>query len=162
MRRCRHAATLRGPPHPARALPDITPRRPDTSPQRWLLASLALLAALPLMVALWSAVALWLGAPAAWMAVVVAADATLLLHLLRIPPGPVRLALALAFIVIAVAASLWIIVAGVVGPAFGLLPWESALRLGPVLFTSIAGNWWTLANAAWLAVALALGVWWNR
>lgn len=136
------------PPPPACALPDIAPRPAKAPAQRWLFAVLALLTALPLMIALWSAVALWLGAPAAWMAVVVAADATLLLHLLRIPPGPARLALALAFVVIAVAASLWIIVAGVVGPAFGLLPWESALRLGPVLFTSIAGNWWTLANAA--------------
>lgn len=123
---------------------------------------MALALALPLVVALWGAVALWLGAPAAWMAVVVAADASVLLSLLRVPPGAGRASWALAFLALAVAASLWLMVAGVVGSAFGLLPWESALRLGPVLFEVIAAPWASLANLAWLAAALALTLWWNR
>ena len=90
------------------------------------------------MVALWGAVALWFDAPAAWMAVVVAADASVLLSLLRVPAGTGRAAWALGFLALATAASLWLMAAGVVGPAFGLLPWESALRLGPVLFGVIA------------------------
>lgn len=137
--------------------------RPDTpSPSRQLVAGLALGLALPLMAALWSAVALWLQAPAAWMAVVVAADASVLLGLLRIPAGGARTAWALAFLLIATAASLWLMAASVVGPAFGLLPWESALRLGPVLFTLVAAPWLDLANVAWLAAALGLTLWWNR
>ena len=123
---------------------------------------MALALALPLVVALWGAVALWLGAPAAWMAVVVAADASVLLSLLRVPPGAGRAAWALAFLGLAVAASLWLMAAGVAGPAFGLLPWESALRLGPVLFEVIAAPWASLANLAWLAAAVALTLWWNR
>lgn len=114
------------------------------------------------MAALWSAVALWLDAPAAWMAVVVAADASVLLTLLRFPPGPGRSAWALAFLALATGLSLWVMAAGVIGPAFGLLPWESALRLGPVLFGVIAEPWLGLGNLAWLAAAVALTLWWNR
>lgn len=132
------------------------------APARHRRAGLALGLALPLLAALWSAVALWLDAPAAWMAVVVAADASVLLGLLRVPTGPARTAWALAFLGATTAASLWLMAAGVVGPAFGLLPWESALRLGPVLFGVIAGPWVGMANAAWLAAAVALTLWWNR
>ncbi len=114
------------------------------------------------MVALWTAVALWFGAPSAWMTVIVAADASLLLQLLRIPPSPARCAMALAFLLVGSAVSLWVVVAGIVGPAFGLLPWESALRLGPVLFGAIATPWLGVANLAWLAAAVALTLWWNR
>ncbi|GAB3741517.1 hypothetical protein GCM10028794_27330 [Silanimonas algicola] len=136
-----------------------SPRRPATR-HAW--AGLVLALALPLVVALWGAVALWLGAPAAWMAVIVAADASLLLSLLRTPPGAARTAWALGFLVLTAAASLWMMAAGVIGPSFGLLPWESALRLGPVLFGVIAGPWATPANVAWLAAAVALTLWWNR
>ena len=108
------------------------------------------------------AVALWLGAPAAWMAVVVAADASLLLGLLRVPTGRARTLLAIAFLVLCTAASLWLVVAGIIGPAFGLLPWESATRLGPVLFGAIATPWLGITNLAWLAAAVALTLWWNR
>ena len=114
------------------------------------------------MVALWSAAALWFGEPAVWMAVVVAADAALLLQVLRIPAGRARCVMALVFLVACTAASLWVVVAGVIGPAFGLLPWESALRLGPVLFEAIATPWLGLANLAWFAAAVALTLWWNR
>lgn len=123
---------------------------------------MALALALPLMVGLWSAVALWLAAPTAWMAIIVAADASVLLALLRVPPGRARTAWALVFLLATTAGSLWLMAAGVVGPAFGLLPWESALRLGPVLFGVVATPWLGLANAAWLAAAVALTCWWNR
>lgn len=142
---------------------NIAVTRPSRSPpRRHVWAGLALALALPLVVALWGAVALWLDAPAAWMAVIVAADASVLLSLLRMPAGWARASWALAFLALAVAASLWLMVAGVVGSAFGLLPWESALRLGPVLFEVIAAPWATLANLAWLAAAVALTLWWNR
>ena len=114
------------------------------------------------MAALWTAVALWLGAPSAWMAIVVAADASLLLGLIGLPPGKLRAALALGFVVVGTALSLWLVAAGIVGSAFGLLPWESALRLGPVLFGSIATSWLGAVNLAWLAAATLLAIWWNR
>jgi hypothetical protein len=135
---------------------------PPIQPPRHLGACLALALALPLIVALWGAVALWFDAPAAWMAVIVAADASVLLSLLRVPAGRGRAAWALAFLGLATAASLWLMAAGVVGPAFGLLPWESALRLGPVLFGVVAEPWLGLGNLAWLAAAVALTLWWNR
>lgn len=131
--------------------------------RRRLAAAAAVLAfALPPLLALWTAAALWLGPPAAWMAVVAAADATLLLVLLRIPAGRIRVAFALGFVLLAGAGALWLTAAGVVGPAFGLMPSESALRLGPVLFEMVSAPWWTLGTAAWFAAALALSVWWNR
>lgn len=150
------------PPHRPPRL-NIALTRPSRSlPTRHAWAGLALALALPLVVALWGAVALWLDAPAAWMAVIVAADASVLLSLLRVPAGAARTASALAFLALAVLASLWLMAAGVVGPAFGLLPWESALRLGPVLFQIIVEPWATLANLAWFAAAVALTLWWNR
>ncbi len=114
------------------------------------------------MVALWSAVALWFDAPAAWMAVIVAADGSVLLGLLRVAPGWGRTGWVLAFLGLTTSASLWVMAAAVVGPAFGLLPWESALRLGPVLFDVIATPWLEFANIVWLAAAVALTLWWNR
>ena len=117
---------------------------------------------LPLLTALWVAAALWLGAPAPWMAVIVAADAGLLLSLLRVPAGTARVAAAAVFLLACSLASAWLIAAGIVGAAFGLMPWESALRLGPVLFSSVAEPWWTASTMVWLAAAALLGVWWNR
>jgi hypothetical protein len=143
-------------------LTDPAARSIRPGPARLVAAGATLAIALPLMVALWTAVALWFGAPSAWMTVIVAADASLLLQLLRIPPSPARCAMALAFLLVGSAVSLWVVVAGIVGPAFGLLPWESALRLGPVLFGAIATPWLGVANLAWLAAAVALTLWWNR
>lgn len=140
----------------------VDPAAPANSAFRTGAAAVALLLALPLMVAMWTAAALWLGAPAAWMALVVAADASLLLGLLGVRPGVGRVAAVLAFTAVGSAASLWVIAAGIVGPAFGLLPWESALRMGPVLFEVISAPWWTPATAAWFTAALGLSVWWNR
>ena len=118
--------------------------------------------ALPLIAALWTAVALFFGAPAAWMAIIAAADASLLMHLLRVPDGPARVAMALAFLLLCTAASLWFIAAGIVGPAFGLDPLSSGLRMGPVLFEMVSAPWWTASFVAWFAAAVALSVWWNR
>jgi hypothetical protein len=135
---------------------------PPTSPARIAVAAVALLLVLPLMVALWTAAALWLGEPAAWMAIVVAADASLLLGLLGVRGGGARVAAVLGFLIVGTAASLWVVAAGVIGPAFGLLPWESALRMGPVLFEIISAPWWTMGTAAWFVAAVALSIWWNR
>ncbi len=129
--------------------------------RRWLTISVLVLA-WPLLVALWVFAAQSFGAPALWMAVIAVADASLLLGLLRWPPGWPRVALALGFLLACLLPSLWIAAAGVLGPAFGLAPWESALRMGPVLFEIIATPWLTFGNLVWLATAVALGVWWNR
>ena len=79
-----------------------------------------------------------------------------------VPAGNARAAATVAFTLICAAISCWVIVAGIVGPAFGLLPWESALRLGPALFTAIASNWLDAAAGFWLCAALGLALWWNR
>lgn len=147
-------------PASAASNPAAAPR--PNARRRLAFSALVLVLALPPLVALWTAVALWLGPPAAWMAVVAAADASVLLGLLRVPPGLWRVALALTFVLASTAAALWLIAAGVVGPAFGLMPWESATRLGPVLFGMVADPWLHPAHLAWLLVALVVAAWWNR
>jgi hypothetical protein len=114
------------------------------------------------MTALWVAAGLLFSAPSPWMVVIAAADASLLMQLLRVPAGNARAAATVAFTLVCMALSYWVIVAGIVGPAFGLLPWESALRLGPALFSAIASNWLDVAAAFWLCATLGLALWWNR
>lgn len=114
------------------------------------------------MVTLWSAAALAFGPPAAWMAIIVVANASLLLRLLRWPSGAARIVLTLGFLLACTAGSFWLMAASVVGPAFGLLPWESALQMGPVLFEVVSVPWWTAGTLTWMASAVALGGWWNR
>ena len=138
------------------------PASASQSARRRALCILVLLVAWPLLVALWVAAGLGFGAPAAWMAVVVVADASLLLGLLRWPPGPSRVAAALVFLLACSLPALWAIAAGIVAPAFALWPWESALRMGPTLFHVLSEPWWTMPTVLWFAAAAALAAWWNR
>jgi len=134
---------------------------PASNRARWCVAILALGVALPLMAALWVAASLWLGPPAVWMAVLVAADGGLLLSLMRLPKGPARVAANLVFLAACCALSAWFLVATHVGLAFGLDPFESSTRLGPVLFQAIASSWLSGLEALWLAAAVGVAVWWN-
>lgn len=91
-----------------------------------------------------------------WMAVVAALDAALLLRLARMPGGWVRSTWAVAATLVSIAVANWGIAAAQVGQLVGLLPWESALRLGP----SHAWTLIVLANPApqlaWLLLGLVV------
>ncbi|MHC9084771.1 hypothetical protein ACYX7E_06985 [Luteimonas sp. RIT-PG2_3] len=65
-----------------------------------------------------------------WMAVLAAADAALLLRLARVPAGAGRAIAAALATLLAAAVAYWGIIATWVGSPLGLLPWESARRLG--------------------------------
>lgn len=104
--------------------------------------------------AAWVLVAMALDAQSSWMALVAAADAALIVRLVRLRPGLARAALGLGSTLLAVVAANWGIVAAWLGGYMGLLPWESMLKLG-------SGFAWLLvqlsnspADMAWILLAL--------
>lgn len=92
---------------------------------------------------------------AAWLAPLAALDAVLMLRLGRARPGAANAALALAATAATILLANWGIAATEIGRSLGLLPWESALRLG----SSYAWELIRLANSpvelGWYALALA-------
>ena len=82
--------------------------------------------------ALWVLVARLLQTQVAWLAPLAALDAALMLRLGRMPSGPKRAAWCLLATLATIALANWGITATEVGRGLGLLPWESALRLGRV------------------------------
>ena len=126
-------------------------------PQRstWLSWALLLLGAFGF-AAIWVLLGLYSDAQNSWMAVLGALDIALMLRLGHWPPGSRRAALGVAATVAMVLLANWGITSGQLGAAFGLEPWESALRLG-------LQHAWTLAqlangvgDALWLALALVV------
>ena len=106
--------------------------------------------------ALWVLVSMVTGRVGSWMAVVAALDAALLLRMARMRPGPWRAAWGALATVATIAASVWIVVAGMLGRMLGLSPWEAAVKLG-------SHHAWTLAQAthgpadvAWLAAGVVI------
>lgn len=106
--------------------------------------------------AAWALVALSLERQAAWMAVLAAVDAALLLRLGRVPGGMRRALLALAGTVLAIALANWWIAGAEIGRQVGLLPWYSIPRMG-------LDHLWTLltlanqtAELAWYGAALVV------
>lgn len=89
-----------------------------------------------------------------WMAVLAALDAAMLLRLGRMRGGMPRALLAVLATAVAIVLANWGIAAAQIGRMLGLLPWESAMRLG----LDYAWNLVVLANGpvdlAWFAVAL--------
>ncbi|QCO68253.1 hypothetical protein E4582_07655 [Luteimonas yindakuii] len=98
--------------------------------------------------AIWVLLAGGFARPLHGLAVVAALDAALLLRLVRMRPGVARALAGVALTSVIIVLAQWGVIAGQVGTMFGLLPWESALRLGPSLA-------WTIAGLALDAVALA-------
>lgn len=91
-----------------------------------------------------------------WMAVFAAVDAVLLLRLARMPAGWLRVLAAVAATAVSIILANWGIAAAQVGKAMGLLPWESALKLGPQYAWTLIGLANQPADLAWLAAALLL------
>jgi hypothetical protein len=115
---------------------------------------------LPLVVAgfaaLWVLLALYTRAQCSWMAVLGAVDVLWVLGLCG-PGRPVgRGILATVATLAIIGIANWCIAAAHVGGALGLMPWESALRLGTHHALTLGGlaNRWQ--DAVWMGLALAV------
>ena len=91
-----------------------------------------------------------------WMAVFAAIDAVLLLRLVRMPAGAWRMFAAVLATSVSIVLAYWGIAATQIGKLMGLLPWESAFKLGPRYAWTLAGLANQPADLAWLAAALLL------
>ena len=112
------------------------------------------------MATVWAVVSLVTQKPCAWLAPVAAADMALLLRLTNAPPGRLRVAVAVAGTLAAIAFSYWMVVATQMGQIMGMKPMVSALRLGSSLawdLSRLNQNGWDLA---WLLLSLPLAAWW--
>lgn len=114
-----------------------------------LLASLGVAAA-------WVLLAMAIDRQSSWMALVVAADAALVVRLMRMRPGALRAACGVLATLLAIVAANWALVAAWIGRYMGLLPWESMLKLGPefgwLLMRQANGE----ADLAWLVAGVVL------
>ncbi|MGV8942685.1 hypothetical protein [Thermomonas sp.] len=81
--------------------------------------------------AAWVLLARVLQSQVSWLAPLAALDVVWMLHLGRIRPGWPRTVLAMMSTVAIIILANWGIAATEIGRSMGLLPWESALRLGP-------------------------------
>ena len=106
--------------------------------------------------AVWVIVGLYRDAQSSWMAILGALDVAMLLRLGKWPPGPRRAALGVLATAATIVVANWGITSGQLGAVLGLLPWDSALRLG-------MNHAWTLAqlangvgDALWLGFALVV------
>jgi hypothetical protein len=106
---------------------------PQFSLTRWLLPALVVLAGLLGVITIWVSVAVLSNRSCGWFALAAAIVMALMLRLGNAPPGLTRGGVAICGTALAIAASLWMIVATRLGFVFGLGPMASALRLGPML-----------------------------
>ena len=106
--------------------------------------------------AAWVLAAAMLQTQAAWLSPIAALDALLMLFLGRMPSGWNRAAAAAAGTLATILLANWGIAALEIGRSMGLLPWDSALRLGPAYAWELS----RLANGpgdiAWYVLALLL------
>jgi glucan phosphoethanolaminetransferase (alkaline phosphatase superfamily) len=137
---------------------------PSTDHTRWALAAIALLAGLLGVVTIWVTVSVLTNRACGWMALFAAVDFALLLRLVRAPAGPLRSVLAMLVTVASCIAAAWMIAATQMGMAFGLDPFPSAAKIGPVLAWELS----RLAFAGWdracvvASVPLAGWIAWER
>lgn len=124
----------------------------------WLSPLLLALAALGF-AAIWTLVALYTNSQMSWLAVLGALDVAWMLRLSGWPAGRGRSLAAVAATAVMIALANWSIIAGHLGGAMGLKPWESITRLG-------SDHAWTLAQLAngpldllWMAAALVAAAW---
>lgn len=108
--------------------------------------------------AAWIALGMLSDRQSSWMAPLAALDAALLLRLGGMPPGWRRAAWAVAATVATVMLANWGIAAAQLGVSLGLLPLDSALKLGPHLAWTLAQLANGPADLAWIALALVLAV----
>lgn len=106
--------------------------------------------------AAWVLLAHALDRQCSWMAVLAALDAALLLRLGGVPRGIARAAWGVAATVVAIVLANWGIAAAEFGQSVGLLPWGSALRLGPHHAWTLIGLVNDSIDIAWLAAGVVI------
>ena len=106
--------------------------------------------------AAWVLLARWLESQTSWLAPLAALDVAWMLHLARVRRGWPRTVLAIASTLAIIALANWGIAATEMGRSMGLLPWESALRLGPAYASELIRLANGTAQLAWYAVALVV------
>ena len=122
---------------------------------RWMAPALLALGCLGCTAA-WLVLAMANGSQCSWMAVVAGVDAALLLRLARMPAGRARMFLAVAGCGAAIALASWGIAATEVGRSVGVLPWISALTLGPDYAWTLLGLANTPVDLAWLLAGIVV------
>lgn len=106
--------------------------------------------------AAWLMLALHTGRQHSWMAVLGALDVAIVLRLGHWRPGAGRVVLAVSATAAIIVLANWLIIAAHLGSMLGLLPWDSALRLGFHHAWTLAGLANGAGDVAWMAVALAV------
>ena len=96
------------------------------------------------------------GRQCSWMAIVAGLDAALLLRLAAMPRGPARMAIAVLGTGATILLANWGIAATQLGRSIGVLPWMSAVKLGPDYAWTVLSLANTPADLAWLAAGMAL------
>lgn len=106
--------------------------------------------------AAWILLARLLQSQASWLAPLAALDVAWMLQLGRVPAGWQRIGLAITTTLVVIALANWGIAATEIGRIMGLLPWESALRLGPDYGWQLIQLANSRLDMAWYAMGLAL------
>jgi len=125
---------------------------------RWLAPALLVLGSLGCAAA-WIPLALSTGRPCSWLALLAAIDAAFLLRLARMPAGAARPAMAVLGTAATIVLAYWGIIASQIARTVGVLPWESALKLGPHHAWTLAGLATAPVDLAWLGSGLVLAAW---
>ena len=133
------------------------PTRPVRD-RRWPLAIALLLLGSIGIAAVWILVADARNAQSSWMAVVAALDAAWILHLVRVRSGALRALAGVTATALAILVASFGIVAAQLARPMGMLPWESALKLGPQHAWTLAKLANGPADVAWLVAGLVIAV----
>ena len=108
--------------------------------------------------AAWIMVALRYDRQFAWLAPLAAADMVLLLAAARHAPGMARAGWAFLATLATIMLANFGIIAAQVGLGMGLLPWESALKLGPDYAFELARLALRPIDLGWLALGLVVAI----
>ena len=137
---------------------------PIASPGRthtWLWLLLLLLGAATALLA-WVVLSLKTGTQLGWMAVAVALELVFMLRLGTLRGGLLRAGLVAGGTLLVTALAWWLIASAWMGGSMGLLPWESALRMGPHLAWTLVGLATTPGDWLWVGAAVVIGAWLGR
>jgi len=106
--------------------------------------------------AAWILLARVLQSQASWLSPLAALDVVWMLYLGRGTPGWVRASIAMVATLAIIALANWGIAATEIGRSMGLLPWESALRLGPDYAWELIRLANTRGDLTWYAISVVL------
>ncbi len=130
-----------------------------TTRARQLLAIPAMLVGIFAGATVWGSVGSWLEQPCSWMALLVAADLSLLMRLCAVPAGWMRSISAGVAFVITTLLSHFLMVSFIVAQWLGIDLMHSMSAIGPVLIWELGVAAGTIYDAAWLTLGLIITLW---